>query len=136
MCVPQLLYPFICRSPSRLLPCPGCCKQCCSEHWGVRVSFWIVVSPSTCPAVGLLHHTVVLFLVSMLFSIVAVPVNIRTSGAVGFLFLYILSSIYCLLLLLCSRQGVFRAKSFATPWTGAHQTPLSMEFSRREHWSG
>ena len=26
--------------------------------------------------------------------------------------------------------------SFATPWTVAHQAPLSMEFSRREYWSG
>ena len=25
---------------------------------------------------------------------------------------------------------------FATPWTVAHQTPLSMEFSRQEYWSG
>ena len=24
---------------------------------------------------------------------------------------------------------------FATPWTVAHQTPLSMEFSRQEYWS-
>ena len=24
---------------------------------------------------------------------------------------------------------------FATPWTVAHQTPLSMGFSRKEHWS-
>ena len=24
----------------------------------------------------------------------------------------------------------------ATPWTGAHQAPLSMEFSRQEYWSG
>ena len=23
-----------------------------------------------------------------------------------------------------------------TPWTVAHQTPLSMEFSRQKHWSG
>ena len=22
------------------------------------------------------------------------------------------------------------------PWTGAHQAPLSMGFSRQEHWSG
>ena len=28
------------------------------------------------------------------------------------------------------------ANSFATPWTSAHQTPLSMEFSRQEYWSG
>ena len=26
--------------------------------------------------------------------------------------------------------------SFATPWTAALQAPLSMEFSRQEHWSG
>ena len=25
---------------------------------------------------------------------------------------------------------------FATPWTVAHQDPLSMKFSRQEHWSG
>ena len=24
---------------SRLLPCPGYCKQCCNEHWGTCVSF-------------------------------------------------------------------------------------------------
>ena len=26
--------------------------------------------------------------------------------------------------------------SFATPWTAAHQTPLSMGFPRQEYWSG
>ena len=26
--------------------------------------------------------------------------------------------------------------TFATPWTVAHQTPLSMGFSRQEYWSG
>ena len=25
---------------------------------------------------------------------------------------------------------------FATPWTAAHQAPLSMGFSRKEYWSG
>ena len=25
---------------------------------------------------------------------------------------------------------------FANPWTVAHQAPLSVEFSRQEHWSG
>ena len=25
--------------------------------------------------------------------------------------------------------------SFASPWTVAHQAPLSMEFSRQEYWS-
>ena len=25
---------------------------------------------------------------------------------------------------------------FETPWTVAHQAPLSMEFSRQEYWSG
>jgi len=37
--VPQFSYPFICWWASRLLPCPGYCKQCCNEHWGTRVSF-------------------------------------------------------------------------------------------------
>ena len=26
--------------------------------------------------------------------------------------------------------------SFVTPWTVAHQAPLSMGFPRQEHWSG
>ena len=25
---------------------------------------------------------------------------------------------------------------FATPWTGAHQSPLSMGFPKQEYWSG
>ena len=29
-----------------------------------------------------------------------------------------------------------RVRLFATPWTAAHQAPLSMGFSRKEHWSG
>ena len=29
-----------------------------------------------------------------------------------------------------------RVRLFATPWTVAHQAPLSMGFSRQEHWSG
>ena len=29
-----------------------------------------------------------------------------------------------------------RVRLFATPWTAAHQAPLSMKFSRQEHWSG
>ena len=28
------------------------------------------------------------------------------------------------------------SNSFETPWTGAHQTPLSMEFCKQESWSG
>ena len=29
-----------------------------------------------------------------------------------------------------------RVRLFATPWTAAYQAPLSMGFSRQEHWSG
>ena len=29
-----------------------------------------------------------------------------------------------------------RVRFFATPWTVAHQAPLSMRFSRQEYWSG
>ena len=39
MYVPQISYPLVFQCPSRLLPCPGYCKQCCDEHWGTRVSF-------------------------------------------------------------------------------------------------
>ena len=29
-----------------------------------------------------------------------------------------------------------RVRLFVTPWTVAYQTPLFMEFSRQEYWSG
>ena len=33
-------------------------------------------------------------------------------------------------------KSVSRVWLFATPWTAAHQAPLSMGFSRQEYWSG
>ena len=33
-------------------------------------------------------------------------------------------------------QLLNRVQLFVTPWTVAHQAPLSMEFSRQEYWSG
>ena len=41
--VSQFSYPFVWQWTFRLLPCPGYCKQCCSEHW-VHVSPSILVS--------------------------------------------------------------------------------------------
>ena len=35
-----------------------------------------------------------------------------------------------------SIQSLSHVRLFATPWTIAHQVPLSMEFSRQEYWSG
>ena len=43
-------------------------------------------------------------------------------------------SLVSLLLLLLSRFG--RVRLCATPQTAAHQAPLSLGFSRQEHWSG
>ena len=34
-----------------------------------------------------------------------------------------------------SVESLRRVRLFATPWTIAHQAPLSMEFSRQEYWS-
>ena len=33
-------------------------------------------------------------------------------------------------------QSLNRVRLFGTPWTVAHQAPLSMRFSRQEYWSG
>ena len=33
-------------------------------------------------------------------------------------------------------QSLTYVRLFASPWTVAHQAPLSMEFSRQEYWSG
>ena len=37
---------------------------------------------------------------------------------------------------LCCVTLLSRVRLFATPWTVTRQAPLSMEFSRREHWNG
>ena len=39
-------------------------------------------------------------------------------------------------LMLCVCESLSCVWLFATPWTGAHQAPLSMEFPRQEYWSG
>ena len=36
----------------------------------------------------------------------------------------------------CMHACSVMSNSFATPWTVAHQAPLSMEFFRHEYWSG
>ena len=36
----------------------------------------------------------------------------------------------------CVLNGFGHVSLYATPWTVAHQTPLSMGFSRQESWSG
>ena len=33
-------------------------------------------------------------------------------------------------------ESVSHVQCFATPWSVAHQAPLSMGFSRQEYWSG
>ena len=33
-------------------------------------------------------------------------------------------------------QVLTHVQLFVTPWTVAHQTPLSMEFSRQKYWNG
>ena len=33
-------------------------------------------------------------------------------------------------------KSLSRVRLVATPWTAAHQAPLSMGFSRHEYWSG
>ena len=35
-----------------------------------------------------------------------------------------------------SEKSLSHVWLFVTPWTVAHQAPLSMEFSRQEYWSG
>ena len=55
--VPYLFCPFIFRWTFRLLPWPGYCKYCCSEHWGACVFLnygflWVYAG-----------HMVILFLV-------------------------------------------------------------------------
>ena len=43
----------------------------------------------------------------------------------------------CHFLLQCVKvKSLSRVRLFVTPWTAAHQAPLSVGFSRQEYWSG
>ena len=49
------------------------------------------------------------------------------------------TGVRCHFLLQCMKvkvKSLSRVWLFATPWTVAHQAPLSMGFSRQEYWSG
>ena len=85
-----------------MFPCLGCCKQCCSKHWGA-VCIFSKYSFLQIYGVGFQDHTVALFLVfkgtSILLSIEATPVYSPTNSLQGFPFLHTLSSIYYLLTL-------------------------------------
>ena len=37
---------------------------------------------------------------------------------------------------MCTLGPFSRVQHFVTQWTIVHQAPLSMDFSRQEHWSG
>ena len=59
-----------------------------------------------------------------------------TSGSSQFMYYWNLTwRILNITCCVCSSSLIW-ARLFATPWTVAHQPPLSMEFSRQEYWSG
>ena len=59
---------------------------------------------------------------------------------ITFIYLLMYAMIQHLLVKSCVGVGECKLLScvqlFGTPWTVAHQAPLSMEFSRQEYWSG
>ena len=61
----------------RLLPCVGCYKQCCCEHWCV-CSFLFSTLPNVCPGVVVFLGT------SSLFYIVGAPTDIPINNIGGF----------------------------------------------------
>ena len=89
ICVPHLLYPFICQWTCRLFPSLGYCKQCYCEHRGWMYLFelqsvWITI----CPGMGLLDHSgdsISSFLRNP-FSIMAAPIYILANSLRGCLF--------------------------------------------------
>ena len=42
----------------------------------------------------------------------------------------------CVCVCMCVLSHISFVQLFVTPWTVAHQAPLSMGFSRQEYWSG
>ena len=59
------LYTRLCWWTLGLLPPPGFCKYCCSEHWGARDVLNWEFSPDTCPGIGSLGRMIILVFVSL-----------------------------------------------------------------------
>ena len=45
-------------------------------------------------------------------------------------------TLYCITVCVCVCMSLSRGQLFVTPWTVAHQAPLSIGFSRQEYWVG
>ena len=43
--------------------------------------------------------------------------------------------VFCMMGCCCGLVAKFASDSFVTPWTVAHQAPLSMGFPRQKYWS-
>ena len=60
----------------------------------------------------------------------------RVSSFRAFLTLVVFLFNFCVCVCVCVWKSLSHFWLFTTPWTVAHQTPLFMEFSRQEYWSG
>ena len=108
--VPQLLYSFICRWTSRLLPCSSCCKQCCNEQWDTCVFFHF----------GFLR-VCLLFWKNLVKSIGSIYTLLYTSNTTAYDFCIFLSSIWNPLCTVKVGQLVvlrFLSSSSCTIWAG------------------
>ena len=74
---------------------------------------------------------------SNVFHIISVPSSKIQLIYIPFLYQ---GCVVCVCVCVCANKRVAgtlsHAQLFVTPWTVAHQAPLSMEFSRQEYWSG
>ena len=100
-----------------------------NESWESRIKRSIYLG------VELLDHIVILFFfflrTARLFSKMAVPFYILTSNVRGFQVLRFLACV-CV----CAQAQLLSSVHSCIPWTVARQAPLSVGFSRQEHWSG
>ena len=99
------------------------------------ITFQIIVFSGCIPRSGIADHMRTLLIVFretfILFPIMAAQIYIHTNSVGGFPLLRILSTIYCM-----HTSPLIHVQLFVTPQTTAWQTPLTMELSQHEYWSG
>ena len=132
VCMPHLIYAFTNWWTLRLLPYLTIVSKSTmntEQHVSFQISVFVFFRYIPRNGIAGSHSSILFFWeMSLLFSTVTAPIYIPTNSAQRFPFCHILAA--------AAANHFSHVQLCVTPEMAAHQAPLSLGFSRQEHWSG